>query len=42
MAKFDMKALRPSAANIRPRPVPLHDPEKWPPVFEKDHAQTRD
>ncbi|OCK60055.1 hypothetical protein LMTR3_20950 [Bradyrhizobium sp. LMTR 3] len=33
-AKLDMKAFRPKRGEFRPRPVPLHDPEKWPPVFE--------
>jgi hypothetical protein len=32
----------PFAANVVPSPRKLeHDPEKWEPVFRKDHAQTQ-
>jgi hypothetical protein len=31
-----------TAGRRRRRPaVPEHDPEKWKPVFRKDHAQTK-
>jgi hypothetical protein len=30
---------RPTSAAVRGPDFPRHDPEKWVPVFRKDHAQ---